>query len=82
MSVIEQANAEGDFFFLQRFNGFAITLSVTSLSSFSLFGFLAQSLQLTVNNKESVFLVSFHENRLSSSFSSLFRTSMIDFGMI
>ena len=61
---------------------FTATCPVTSLSSLSLFGVLARRLQLTVNDMESLFLVSFHANRLSSSFSSLFRTSTIDFGII
>ena len=81
--LLERANAEGEFlFFRRRLTGFTVARPATSLSSLALFGVLAGSLQLTVNDNESWFRVSFHEYRLSSSFSSLFRTSMIDFGII
>ena len=42
---------------------------------------LVRILQLTLNRIESLILVTFHKNGLSSSFSSLFRTSTIDFGI-
>ena len=80
-----RAKAEGDCFFFRRrlLTGFAVVRPVTSmLLSLALLGVLAQSLQLTVNDNESWLRVSFHENRLSSSFSSLFKASTIDFGII
>ena len=83
---LERANAEGDWFFFRRrlLTGFAeVVRPVTSLLlSLALLGVLARSLQLTVNENESWLRVSFNENRLSSSFSSLFNTSTIDFGII
>ena len=66
----------------RRLTGFTVARRATWLSSSALFGVSAGSLQLTVNDNESWFCVSFHEYRLSSSFFSLFRTSMIDFGII
>ena len=80
---LERANAEGDLFFFRRrlYTGFTVVRPVTVLSSLALLGVLAGSLQLTVNENLSWLRVSFHENRLSSSFSSLFRTSTIDFGI-
>ena len=63
------------------FTGFTEERPVTLLSSLALLGVLARSLQLTVNENLSWLWVSFHEKRLSSSFSRLFRTSTIDFGL-
>ena len=81
---LERANAEGDLFFFWRrlLTGFfAVVRPVTLLSSLALLGVLARSLQLTVNENLSWLCVSFHENWLSSSFSSLFRTLTINFGI-
>ena len=81
---LERANAEGDQLFFRRrlFTGFTVVRPVTFLSSLAFLGVLVGSLQLTVNENLSWLRVSFHENRLSSSFSSLFRTSTIDFGIV
>ena len=81
---LERATTEGDLFFFRRrlLTGFfGVVHPVTPLSPLALFGVLARSLQLAVNENESWLRLSFHENRLSSSFSSRYRTSTIDFGI-
>ena len=76
---LEWANAEGDLFFFRRclFTSFTVVRPWTLLSSLGLLGVLAGSLQLTVNENLSWLRVSFHENRLSLSFSSRFLWNML-----
>ena len=52
--LLERANAEGVFlFFQQRLTSFIVACPASSMSSLALFGVLAGSLQLKINDNES-----------------------------
>ena len=80
---LERANAEGDLFFFWRhlLTGFTVVRPVPCCRPWFCWGFWREVCNWQLMRIYPDSALSFHNNRLSSSFSSLFRTSMIDLGI-